>query len=71
MSRDDAYRLVQEAAQRAWDTGTEFRELLAAAIAAYPDRGVDLASIDLDQVFDYDAYLVHVPELIARLDRIS
>ena len=71
LTRDDAYRLVQEAAQGAWDTGTEFRELLSAAIAAYPDRGVDLASIDLDQVFDYNAYLVHVPELIARLDRIS
>ena len=71
LTRDDAYRLVQEAAQGAWDTGTEFRELLSAAIAAYPDRGVDLASIDLDQVFDYNAYLIHVPELIARLDRIS
>jgi adenylosuccinate lyase len=61
MSRDDAYRLVQEAAQGAWDTGTPFRELLA-------ERAPQL---DLDQVLDPDAYLVHVPELIARLDRIS
>ena len=30
-SRDDAYRIVQEAAQRAWDEGIEFRELLAEA----------------------------------------
>ena len=29
LSRDDAYRVVQENAQRAWDTGTHFRELLA------------------------------------------
>ena len=29
MTRDDAYRIVQEAAQAAWDTGTHFRELLA------------------------------------------
>ena len=28
MTRDDAYRVVQENAQRAWDTRTEFRELL-------------------------------------------
>ncbi len=28
-SRDDAYRIVQENAQRAWDTGTPFRDLLA------------------------------------------
>ena len=30
-SRDDAYRIVQEAAQRAWDEGTPFRDLLAEA----------------------------------------
>ena len=29
MARDDAYRLVQQAAQTAWDTGTPFRDLLA------------------------------------------
>jgi adenylosuccinate lyase len=61
MSRDDAYRLVQEAAQGAWDTGTPFRELLA-------ERAPQL---DLDSVLDPDAYLVHVPELIARLDRLG
>jgi adenylosuccinate lyase len=61
MGRDDAYRLVQESAQRAWDEGTSFRELIGAAA---PD-------LDLDAVFDYDAYLKHVPEVIARLDRLS
>ena len=30
LSRDDAYRIVQENAQHAWDTGTPFRELLDA-----------------------------------------
>jgi adenylosuccinate lyase len=60
MSRDDAYRLVQEAAQGAWDTGTPFRELLA-------ERAPDL---DLNEVLNPDAYLEHVPELIARLDRL-
>ncbi len=61
MSRDDAYRLVQESAQRAWDEGTSFRELIASSAP----------QLDLDAVFDYDAYLEHVPEVMARLDRLA
>jgi len=61
MTRDDAYRLVQESAQRAWDEGIEFRELIAKAA---PD-------LDVEAVFDYDAYLKHVPEVLARLDRLA
>ena len=38
-SRDDAYRIVQENAQRAWDEGIEFRDLLATGCArARPRR---------------------------------
>jgi adenylosuccinate lyase len=61
MSRDDAYRVVQESAQRAWDEGTSFRELIAAAAP----------QLSLDVVFDYGAYLEHVPEVMARLDRLA
>jgi adenylosuccinate lyase len=61
MSRDDAYRIVQESAQRAWDEGTSFRELIAASAP----------QLNLDEVFDYDAYLEHVPEVMARLDRLA
>jgi adenylosuccinate lyase len=61
MSRDDAYRLVQESAQRAWDEGVDFRELIGATA---PD-------LDLDAVFDYDAYLEHVPEVMARLKSLE
>ena len=46
MTRDDAYRVVQENAQKAWDTGTEFRDLIGAAAP----------QLDLDAVFDYGAY---------------
>ena len=60
MTRDDAYRVVQENAQRAWDTGTEFRDLLAEAA---PD-------LDLDAVFDYNAYLTHLPALFERLEAL-
>jgi len=60
MTRDDAYRVVQENAQRAWDTRTEFRGLIAEAA---PD-------LDLDAVFDYNAYLTHVPEIFERLEAL-
>ncbi len=62
--RDEAYRLVQENAQRAWDTRTPFRDLLAAAVA---DSNV---AIDLDAVFDPSAYLTHAGEVFARLERL-
>ena len=61
MARDDAYGVVQESAQAAWDTGTHFRELLAEQAPA----------LDLDSVFSYDAYLEHVPEVVARLEALE
>jgi len=63
MARDDAYRLVQENAQRAWDTCTHFRELLAGALP----EGTEL---DFDAVFDPSAYLEHVPEVFERLEAL-
>ncbi len=60
MTRDDAYRTVQAAAHEAFDTGTHFRELIAASAP----------QLDLDEVFDYDAYLVHLPEIFERLEAI-
>jgi adenylosuccinate lyase len=60
MTRDDAYRVVQENAQRAWDTRTEFRQLLGEAAP----------NLDLDAVFDYDAYLTHLPEIFERLEAL-
>jgi adenylosuccinate lyase len=61
MTRDDAYRLVQDSALRAWDEGTNFRELI----------GAKAPQLDLDSVFSYGAYLEHVPEVLARLDRLA
>jgi adenylosuccinate lyase len=60
-SRDDAYRIVQEAAQRAWDEETPFRDLLAASAP----------ELDLDAVFDPSAFVRHAPELVARLDTLG
>ena len=60
LERDEAYRLVQRDAMRAWDEELDFRELV---------RGDDeIASrIDLDAVFDLDAYTKHVDTVFNRL----
>jgi adenylosuccinate lyase len=61
MERDAAYRIVQETAQQAWIEETDFRGLLAEKAPG----------LDPDAVFDYDAYLRHVPEVLARLDQLK
>ena len=58
--RDEAYRIVQEEAQRAWDEGIALRDLLER-------RSLGL---DLDEVFDLTAYTRYAPEIVARLDVI-
>ena len=63
MSRDEAYRIVQELAQRAWDEGIPLRDLLA-----QDERGGEL---DLDAIFDYSHYVRHADEILARLDEIA
>jgi len=60
-TRDEAYRIVQEAAQRAWDTGTPFRELLAP----------DAPELDLDAIFDPGAFVRHAHEIVGRLDALE
>jgi adenylosuccinate lyase len=59
--RDEAYRVVQEAAQRAWGEGLEFRDLL---VEAAPE-------LDPGAVFDPDAFVRHAPAVVARLDRLD
>ena len=61
MTRDEAYRTVQAAAHEAFDSGTHFRELIGSAAP-------DLA---LDEIFDYSAYLTHLPEIFERLEEIA
>ena len=61
MVRDDAYRLVQENAQRAWDTRTPFQGLL--------EQAVNESDVDVDgaAIFDPSAYLTHAGEVFDRL----
>jgi adenylosuccinate lyase len=63
LSRDDAYRIAQELAQRAFDTGTPLQDLLAA-----DERAVGL---DLDAIFDYSHFVRHAQEILARLEEIA
>ncbi len=63
MSRDSAYRVVQEQAQRAWDEGIPLRDLLAT-----DDRA---SNLDLDEIFDYGHYVRYAREIVARLDEIA
>jgi adenylosuccinate lyase len=62
-SRDDAYRIAQELAQRAWDEGTPLRDLLAADERAQ--------GLDLDAIFDYGQFIRHADAIVARLDEIA
>ena len=62
-TRDDAYRLTQGLAQRAWDEGVDLRELLAA-----DELGREL---DLEEIFDYGHYVRHAGEIVGRLDTIA
>ena len=58
-SRDDAYRIVQENARHAWETGTPFRDLL----------GIAAPELDLDEVFDPQSFVRHSATIVGRLDR--
>jgi adenylosuccinate lyase len=62
-TRDDAYRITQELAQRAWAEHTQLREL----VEADPRT----SKLDVDEIFDYAAFTSHVPELVARLDSLE
>ena len=61
MQRDDAYRIVQEAAQRAWDERTALRDLLAER----PELG-----LDLDAIFDVSDATRWAAEIVGRLDAL-
>lgn len=59
LERDDAYRMVQRHAMRAWDEGLDFRSLV---------RGdVQIASrVELGDVFDLHGFTRHVDAVFAR-----
>jgi adenylosuccinate lyase len=63
LPRDEAYRLTQRHAMRAWDEGLDFPELVRA--------DAELAGrLDLDRVFDLSAYTRHVDVVFERLSAL-
>ena len=67
MAREEAYAIVQRASVRAADERTSLRDLLAVD----PGLAPRLSLARLDACFDDAAFLRHVPEVIARLDRLA
>ncbi|MFV0306917.1 MAG: adenylosuccinate lyase [Desertimonas sp.] len=64
-TRDDAYRIVQRNAMRAWETKTSFRSLLEA------DEDVELTPAALDDAFDLQRALRHVDRTLVALDALG
>ncbi len=64
ISREDAYRLVQTAAMKVWESQgkTTLREFLE------KDEKVSgvLSKEDMDQIFDYSVYIKHAPTIVER-----
>ena len=64
LGRDDAYRLVQRAAMRAWEEELDFREL------CHGDDEI-ASRVDLDSTFDMAAYTRHVDTVFTRLEALK
>ena len=64
LARDDAYRMVQRHAMRAWDEGLDFRELV---------RGdAEIAGrVDLAEIFDERAFTRNAEIVFTRLEARS
>jgi len=64
-SRDEAYRIVQRDARRAWETGTHLRRVLE------DDPEVGLDAVALDGAFDLERVLRHAGRAVAALDQLG
>jgi adenylosuccinate lyase len=62
-SRDDAYRIVQRNAMRAWDEGCDFRSLL--------EQDPDVDPAILDDAFDLQRSLRNVGRIFDQLDDLG
>lgn len=67
MSRDDAYRVVQEAAMRAWDEERPYLEVLKED----PRASEKLPGPKLDEIFDERRFLSNVGVVFERLESVG
>jgi adenylosuccinate lyase len=66
-TRDDAYRIVQRNAMRAWDERRSFREILEAD----PEIQAMNGAVDFDATFNLESSLANIDRTFAALDRIA
>ncbi len=69
-SRDDAYRVVQRNAMRAWDDGIDFRSLIESDAEVISGLGDAMANT-LDAAFDLRRSLRHLQVVYDQLDAID
>ncbi len=62
LTRDEAYRIAQELAQRAWDERIALRTLV--------EDDARCGALDVDEVFDASHYGRHAAEIVGRLDGV-
>ncbi|MEY4338994.1 MAG: adenylosuccinate lyase [Actinomycetota bacterium] len=65
LARDEAYRIVQEAAARSWDEGVSFREVLEA------DERVNVPAAVLDEAFDLERSVRFAGRAVDALDALG
>lgn len=65
LTRDEAYRIVQDDAMRAWSQQRPFRQILDA------DDRVTVSTDQLDEAFDLDRSLRHVGRVFDALDAVE
>ena len=62
LRREEAYELAQRNAMTAWEEKTDYRKL----IAADEEIGEHLSEAELDQIFDWQAYLKNIDQIFKR-----
>jgi adenylosuccinate lyase len=67
LGRDEAYRIVQRNAQRAWSERRSFRALLEEE----PEVAKRIDSAALGELFDYRRFIRHLPVVFERLDEVE
>jgi adenylosuccinate lyase len=67
MLRDDAYRVVQDAAMRAWREGVDFGQLVKES----PEAAAVLSPAEIDAALDPDQYRAGRDVIFARLDELE
>ncbi len=67
LARDEAYRIVQRAAARAWDEEGSFRDI----VAADPAVTGRLDAAALDALFDPERFLRNIGPVFDRLEKLN